>query len=420
MQNKSDNEFTEVPFLERTKESIKDAFINTVKGIKTSVVEKSIGFVKWNKKAGLGIYHFFKNLPHYLYVIVVFIYKLIYRFFKGLGLEIYHLFKNPIVTVKKWKVNIILFKEGKKYPKVRNLFDPRKKNNLLSIFFKIVTYIVIIVIAYIFLLPLLEVIFKSFMTTKDLINPEVFYLPQEGTIRNYTVATDVLELGTALWNSIWFSAVLALLQTLVSALTAYAFARLNFKGKKFWLILLVVAFIVPTPVIMVPRITIFKTLGDMLNYNFFGTLWPNILVTSFGQGVYSTILILIFYNFFKQIPFDLDEAAYLDGANNLQVLWHVIIKLSKPVIMTVFLFSFVWNWNESLMTSRFVSDSLMLIPSQLELFDSLFVTGASGVDLNEGYKMAGTVLSLLPLIILYLLVQKEFIEGIESSGITGQ
>ena len=420
MKKKNNNQFNEVPFIERTLSAVADSFKNLFSNIRTGITNKVNSFLSFNKKAGTLIYNFFKNLPTFSSQAFKNIYLFIFNFLKGLALLIYHLVIKPKSTVEEIKENIDLFKRGKKYPKVRNLFDPRKKNNLLSIILKIITYAVIIVIAYIFLLPLLTLLFKSFMTTKDLINPEVFYLPKQGTGSNYVIAIKVLGLWQGLWSSIWFSAVLAILQTLISAFTAYAFARLNFKGKKFWMILLLVAFIVPTPVIMVPRITIFKTLGDLFSFNFFGTVWPNILVTTFGQGVYSTILILIFYNFFRQIPFDLDEAAYLDGANNFQVLWHVIIKLSRPVIMTVFLFSFVWNWNESLMTGRFVGDSLTLIPGQLDLFDSLFANGNTGIDLNEGYKSAATVVSILPLIILYLLVQREFIEGIESSGITGQ
>lgn len=307
------------------------------------------------------------------------------------------------------------------YKRIKHSFNLRNEKNILSLIGSIVMYAVLIVISYIFVSPLIEIIAKSFMSPDDIINPEVFYIASDFTFDNYLISIRVLDLWKALFNSIWFSGLLALIQTAISALTAYAFARYNFQGKKIFFGLLIAAFIIPLPVLIVPRLTIFSWLQDVTGMKLMGTIIPNILVTLFGQGIYSTILILIFYNFFKQIPFDLDEAAYIDGANSWQVLWHVIIKLSLPVILTVFLFSFVWNWNESIMTNNFVRGAISLVPGQLSAFDSLFKTNetSSIVDLNEGYKMAATLVSILPLIVLYLFVQKKFIEGIEQTGITG-
>ena len=319
------------------------------------------------------------------------------------------------------KLDPIKEKLQKPLAKCKRLFDLRKRNNILSILGKVVLYAVLIVLSYIVISPLIDVVSKSFMSQEDLINQEVFYLPDQFTFNNYVVSVKVLNLWKALFNSIWFSGLLAVIQTVVSAVTAYAFARYNFKGKKIFFALLIVAFIIPSQVLIVTRLAMFTWMQETFKIKFMNSLLPNILVTIFGQGVYSTILILIFYNFFKQIPYDLDEAAYMDGANSAQVLWHVIIKLSLPVMLTVFLFSFVWNWNESVMTNNFIKTALELVPQKLAAFDSLFTTieTSGATDLNEGYKMAGTLLSILPLIILYIFVQRIFIEGIEQSGITG-
>ena len=319
------------------------------------------------------------------------------------------------------KLNLFKEKHSKQINKVKKLFDLRKRNNILSILGKVVMYAVLIVLSYIVISPLIDVLSKSFMSQEDLINQEVFYLPNNFTFNNYVVSVKVLNLWKALFNSIWFSGLLAVIQTLVSAVTAYAFARYNFKGKKILFGLLILSFIIPSQVLIVTRISLFSWMQDNFGIKFMNSLLPNILVTIFGQGVYSTILILIFYNFFKQIPYDLDEAAYMDGANAPQVLWHVIIKLSLPVILTVFLFSFVWNWNESVMTNNFIKTCLELVPAKLAAFDSLFTSfeSSGATDLNEGYKMAGTLLSILPLIVLYIFVQRKFIEGIEQTGITG-
>ena len=130
------------------------------------------------------------------------------------------------------KLNLFKEKHSNKINKVKKLFDLRKRNNILSILGKVVMYAVLIVLSYIVISPLIDVLSKSFMSQEDLINQEVFYLPNNFTINNYVVSIKVLNLWKALFNSIWFSGLLAVLQTLVSAVTAYAFARYNFKGKK--------------------------------------------------------------------------------------------------------------------------------------------------------------------------------------------
>ncbi len=159
-----------------------------------------------------------------------------------------------------------------------------------------------------------------------------------------------------------------------------------------------------------------------------GTIFPQLMLAIAGQGIYSAILILIFYNFFKMIPIVLDEAAKIDGASNWQVFYHIILKMSLPTIVTVFLFAFVWNYNETYVTGTFVRTAMQLMPLQLGLFDSIFermsapIQGAPGGQfrLNESYKMAATLITMAPMMIMYLFVQKQFVEGIEKTGITGE
>jgi multiple sugar transport system permease protein len=143
-----------------------------------------------------------------------------------------------------------------------------------------------------------------------------------------------------------------------------------------------------------------------------------------GQGVNSTILILIFQNFFNLIPKSLDEAAMIDGAGPFRVFIHIGLKLSFSTVLVVFLFAFVWNWNETYVTGTLLRSGLQLLPSKLSLFDSEFESAVSSsgsaFKLNEAYKMAATFISIAPLLILYSFVQKRFIEGIENTGITGE
>jgi multiple sugar transport system permease protein len=163
-----------------------------------------------------------------------------------------------------------------------------------------------------------------------------------------------------------------------------------------------------------------------LGFSLIGTPIPQILMALLGQGVNSTILILIFYNFFNLIPYSLDEAAMIDGASPLQVFIQIAMKISGSTVLVIFLFSFVWNWNETYITGTFVSKSIDLLPAKLNMFDSAFASYASGgrnsaeFRINEAYKLSATLISITPLLILYSFVQKRFIQGIENTGITGE
>ena len=257
------------------------------------------------------------------------------------------------------------------------------------------------------------------MTTADLIDPSITWLAKHFTLDNFSAAITGLDIPTSLIGSILFSGLLAIAQTAVSATTGFALSRYTFRGRNFWYVMLIVAFILPIPLLTVPRIMIFETFKALTGIKLMNTIWPQFLMALLGQGAYSTMLILIFYNFFNMIPKSLDEAAMIDGAGSLKVFYHVAIRLSTATILVVFLFSFVFNWNETYTTSTMLGDSIELLPTQLTAFGHNAEGGISS-SLNEAKSMAATLISILPLLILYAVVQKQFIQGIENTGITGE
>jgi multiple sugar transport system permease protein len=267
----------------------------------------------------------------------------------------------------------------------------------------------------------------AFMSRQDIIDPEVMWIPTSLTFTNFRVAAFVMNMPKALWSTLWFTLVLASCQTLVTAMTGFALARFNFAFKKLWFVMILISFVIPIPIVIIPRIMMFITIQDQFSLQMIGTVIPQLFMTSLGQGVNSAIAILIFYNFFKMIPLSLDEAAQIDGASAIQVFYHIILKMSVTVITIVFLFSFVWNWNETYIATTFVRSGIDLLSLRLAAFDSAFarmgsaIPGQAGVArINEAYKMAATFLSMLPLLVLYLFSQKKFIEGIENAGVTGE
>lgn len=305
------------------------------------------------------------------------------------------------------------------------------KSKIIRLISKIFVYVFLITIAYVFVYPVMKMISISFMASSDLVNPEVIWIPKHFTFSNYQVAWTVLNGKVSLFNSIKYATLLALLQTVISAVTGFAFARYEFKGKKVLYTILLLSFIIPVPILLITQYNMFSSfytsIGRIGAGRGLNTYDSQIIMAFFGQGVNSAILILIFVNFFKMIPTDLYEAGKIDGANPLQLFWHITIKLSLSTIVVVFLFSFVWNWNEAYVTDFFVGDGIDLFTNQLGKFDSLFGTRASdarqegeAVQLVESFKMAATVISIIPLLILYFIGQKSFVEGIEKTGITGE
>ncbi|OHE40697.1 MAG: hypothetical protein A2Y16_06405 [Tenericutes bacterium GWF2_57_13] len=298
---------------------------------------------------------------------------------------------------------------------------------------RIAIYIFLITISYVFLYPILRMLSISFMSASDLVNPEVGWLPSKFTLINYGIAWKVLNGTVSLFNSIKYSGLMAISQTVISALTGFAFARYEFKGKKFLYTIILLSFIIPVPILLITQYNMFNEFYQLIGRTGqgqgIGSYDSQMLMAFFGQGVNSAILIMIFVNFFKLIPNDLYEAGKIDGANPFQLFWHITIRLSLSTIVVVFLFSFVWNWNEDYVTKFLVGDGIDLFTNQLGKFDSLFSTRTTGlthpdaggeIQLVESFKMAATVISVIPLLLLYFVGQKSFVQGIEKTGITGE
>ena len=298
-------------------------------------------------------------------------------------------------------------------------FAKLKRLKAVNIISKFAIYFVLICIGFIFLEPIFEMISKSIMTTKDLIDPSITWIAKHATLDNFKNAIGTLDIPTSILNSIWYSALLAIAQTFVSATTGFALSRYTFRGRNFWFVMLIMAFILPVPLLTVPRIMMFSTVESILGFKLINTVVPQFLLALLGQGTYSTMLVLIFYNFFNMIPKSLDEAAKIDGAGSLKVFYHVAIRLSISTILVVFLFSFVFNWNETYTTNILTGDALELLPGRLSLFDNGSTSNAVS-ELNEAIKMAATLIAIAPLLVLYACVQRQFIEGIENTGITGE
>lgn len=286
-----------------------------------------------------------------------------------------------------------------------------------GLIYKIIVLVLLISFSYIYLYPMLFMLTNSFMNVDDLINPGVNWVPTVLELENYNRAIQVLELPASIFDSTGYVLQVSISATISSALIGYGFAKFNFPLKKILFAFMLATFILPSQVTMVANMLIFRNLGIMSSEN------SMVLPAIFGQGVNAAIYILIFYQFFKTIPGVLMESAEIDGASPIKVFYKIALPLAIPSFLIVFLFSFVWYWNETFITGLYVGDQVTL-PLKLQAFrasyESLFPPGSFGSELNEAIMLAGNMITILPLLLLYFFAQRFFTESIDRTGITGE
>lgn len=326
------------------------------------------------------------------------------------------------ISVLQDKVNFVPPKVNKE--KLRKyLLGAKDREGLLPL---IIKYVLLVGIGFVYLYPILYMISTSLMSLDDLLDASIKWIPSSLYLKNYMNAFKVMDFVKSLGESILIAGVPTLIQVCSCAVIGYGFARFDFRGKKIMMAILIFSFILPAQVTMMPNYVLFsnlKLIGKLSAYNL-----PALL----GQGIKAQIFILIFYNFFKQVPQALIEAAHIDGAGYFRSFFRISIPSAAPAILVVFLFSTVWYWNESYLTTLYIAglgtgkaNNLTTLVVELKNFTNIYEQYNQGNqqqlgNINESIKMAGTMLSILPVLLMYGFLQKYFVESIDRTGITGE
>ena len=303
----------------------------------------------------------------------------------------------------------------------RFIFGTREKQGAGK---QLVIYGLLICIGFIYLYPLLSMVSTSFMNRDDLLDSSVKWLPSTLYLQNYAAAGKSMDFWISLLKGIVIAGLPTLCNVAICMMVGYGFATFNFKGKTIMMGVLLLSYILPSQVTMIPTYVLYN------NLKIVGSPLAFVLPAILGNGLNAPIFILIFYQFFRQVPRVLLEAAKIDGAGHIESFIKVGIPSAGPAILTVFLFSFVWYWNESYLTEMYVrglsnSGIWTNLVIQLKNFETNFNTmsstsGDMGVNLSESVRMAAVSLSIIPLMLMYLVLQKHFVESIDRSGITGE
>jgi multiple sugar transport system permease protein len=318
--------------------------------------------------------------------------------------------------------------KAKDYLKLKKWFyvtEHKIKNILLAI----VRMIVLVGIAYIIIGPFLQIISKSFMSIEDAYSPLVYLIPRRLDFENIGIALSTIDYLPTLSESILYALSIMIIQVIVSAIVGYGFARFDFPLKNLLFAGVILTIVVPVHTIMVPLYTEFRyfdffglmgTLGDGNGISLIGSKTPMVMMTALGNGLRTGLYIYIFRQFFRGLPKAIEEAALIDGAGVYRTFATIMLPNAKPAIITVLLFSFVWQYNDIFYATLFIPNSNLMAVKLTTLAGYV----GSVLRINDYTHMdlivSGAVLmAILPMIIVYLFFQRHFVEGVERSGIVG-
>ncbi|MCL2199977.1 MAG: carbohydrate ABC transporter permease [Defluviitaleaceae bacterium] len=282
--------------------------------------------------------------------------------------------------------------------------------------------IIIVGVCYIILSPIFGIVSRAIMTPEDVINPLIFLVPQNFTMANINYAVLHMNYWRSLAETLIFAGAFSLLHVIVCSMVGYGFARFKFPGSNILFAIVIVTIVVPVHSYMVPMFLNFQFfLGTNLNLLDVGNGWLAIgLLTATGVGLRSGLYIYIFRQFFRGLPKEIEEAAFIDGAGAFYTYVKVMIPNAVPAIVTVLLFAFVWHYNDTFYTSllmpnnRFLSSMLMTLGNNFSAREFVF-----SPLLIQMVVFAGVMLAIVPILTIYLFLQRYFVEGLERSGIVG-
>lgn len=289
-----------------------------------------------------------------------------------------------------------------------------------GLIFNVLLYMLLIAIGFVYLYPLLFMFVTSMKSPEDLLNPMVQWIPTQFYTGNYEKAFRVLDYPNTLVSSIIISLIPSIIQAAVCSLVGYGLARYRFPGKNLIFVLILATFIIPAQNTVIPQMLTYREFGLL------GNIYAIILPAVMGQGYKSAIFILIFYQTFLSLPKVLEEAARLDGATDLEIFLRIALPAAAPSFIISVIFSTVWYWNETYLTVIFLEGGIQSLPMQLakftQAYENLYPPGTVNIfdRLNEAVKLSGTFLNILPLLLMYFVMQKWFVESIERTGVTGE
>ena len=353
-----------------------------------------------------------------------------------------------------------VLKESKRRIKVdfeRTDAKTRFKEKYISFFFltKVVWFVfrlvLLVGISYVVLFPFFTKIAGSFMAPEDFVDVTVRLIPKNWTLDIYKGVLTELDYWEAFGNTLLLSGSCALLQTFICATIGYGFAKYKFKGNGIVFLLVMLTMIVPHQTLELSLFMKFRyfDLFGILSFfsggasvgieaidnilgsikvlpwpngiNLCNTYWPLLILSATGLAFKNGLYIFMLRQFFRGIPDSLEESAYIDGAGNFRTFIQIVLPMSVPMLITVFLFAFCWQWTDNFYTELFFTTTkTVLMPDIIDIPKSLKTDYAGQSLYYAAIRNTCGLCIIAPLIILYLFGQRYLVEGIERSGLTAE
>jgi multiple sugar transport system permease protein len=270
---------------------------------------------------------------------------------------------------------------------------------------KVANTILTLVIATIMIIPFIFMVSASFKYPVDVYTTSLQLIPKNVNLNNYFDVFKEVRFWGWYKNTVYVVLSVIIYRLFLLTLTAYAFSKMNFRGKNILFLCILAGMMIPGDLTIIARYIEYKFMG-LTN-----TLWSLII-----PGIFDAWLLFLLRQFFISIPMELSESALIDGCNHFGIYYKVILPLSKPAITTMMVFSFIWGWNSYLEPQIFITK----IENQvLSVGINFFAQSIYGGGINAALLMAGACLSLIPVVIIFTLMQNYFLEGIAFTGIKG-
>ncbi|MDD6199743.1 MAG: carbohydrate ABC transporter permease [Firmicutes bacterium] len=306
-----------------------------------------------------------------------------------------------------------------------------------AILISLVRHIFMIGISYVVLYPLMYMVSNAFKPVSQYYDPSIVWIPKSLTLENFYVVSLVIDIAEVLKNTLIIEILPAFISAAVCMMVGYGLARFDFRGKKLVMAGLILTIIVPQQTIATSLYSSFryfdflgilqllhKVIPAVDTINLIGTPWVTILPAALGVGLKSGIFIFIYMQFFNGLPKELQEAASIDGCGAFRTFLKIIVPTAKNINIAVLLLAIVWNWNDYYTPSMFIrtkdtiATAMAGFQRNLENLHNMGL-GVGTIQTAQTQIQAACLIAIVPLVILYIFLQKRFSEGIENSGLTG-
>ena len=299
--------------------------------------------------------------------------------------------------------------------------------------------ILMIGISFVILSPFLSKILRSFMAKEDFVDATVSMIPLHWTFDTYKALIVENSYFTAMFNTALLSITCALIQTFICCMIGYGLAKFKFKGNKLVFLFVIITMAIPHSTLKLSLLQHFvnfdvftvqswnmKGLIELITggtLQLTGTFWPLILMSLAGIGFKNGLYIFMMVSFFKGVPDELEESAYVDGCNTFRTFLQIILPTAVPMMITIFLFSFSWQWTDEFYSTLFFTGDInktLLLPDVFRVIPQSLQTSYAGQGMfYSAIRNTAGLLIILPLVIIYLFCQRYLVQGIERSGLVG-